>query len=103
MEKRRGREIFIVFLLLFVAIAGCSKKKPLGDEKQDADEVEGYVCTANVKLEATREKEAGDGKTFLFLGNGKAFRIINYFAEQYSDSETEVVSADALGMTDVVR
>ncbi len=100
---KKSKKIHLVGILIIASLmGGCNRNKEFSRERHDDEVNEKYVCTANMKLEAGRENEAGNGKTFVFIGNGNAYRITNYFAEQYSDSETEVVSADALGMTDTV-
>lgn len=100
---KKSKKIHLVGILIIAFLmGGCNRNKEFSRERHDDEVNEKYVCTANMKLEAGRENEAGNGKTFVFIGNGNAYRITNYFAEQYSDSETEVVSADALGMTDTV-
>lgn len=100
----KNKLCFACAILISIFLTGCSRDDGTLQTKQDEAEDEGYVCVANVKLEPGKgEEAAGQGKTFCFLGNGKAYRITNYYGEQYSDSETEVVMADSQGNTNAVQ
>lgn len=83
-------------------LGGCFQKNSPSQIKQG--DVEKYVCTTNIRLEAGRgEAEAENGKTYFITGNGFACQITNYYAEKYSDSETEVLRVSANGLKETIK
>lgn len=103
MKKTAG--MLIPVLVIVLGICGCAtgngggvfsdSSKKEAASKEDAAE-NSYISVVKAQLVAERgEEEVGNGKSSCFLGEGKAYRFIDYYLEPWNESYTEIVTADS--------
>lgn len=98
MKKIAG--MLITVLIIILGICGCATGDGGGvfSDASNEDARDSYLCVVNTQLVAERgEEEAGNGKSSSFLGDGRAFRFIDYFLGNRNESYTEIVAADSRG------
>lgn len=98
MKKIAG--MLITVLIIIFGICGCATGDGGGvfSDASKEDARDSYLCVVNTQLVAERgEEEAGNGKSSSFLGDGRAFRFIDYFLGNRNESYTEIVAADSKG------
>lgn len=97
----------MIAVVLSFCICGCAAGNDgtvSSDALAEADSGDSYTCVVNTQLEAERgEEEAGNGRSSSFLGNGRAFRFIDYFLGQRENNYTEIVVADSNGLSNSLK